>query len=94
MVAVTAKLDTCTTTGLTEADMANLIYPNPVYDEVSIKLGGKVKVSINNQEGKLVQQALLINNDKTLNVSELAKGLYTIVLEFDNKKIIQKLIKK
>ena len=72
------------------------LYPNPVNKLLIVthpQLSEIGTLQIFNQEGKLVQQALLINNDKTLNVSELAKGLYTIVLEFDNKKIIQKLIK-
>jgi hypothetical protein len=70
------------------------IYPNPVADHlfISAKSFAGAKIQILSVEG--VKQIEALGAEEGINVSKLKPGLYTIVIELNGKKIIEKFIKK
>lgn len=68
------------------------IYPNPASEKIFIK-GEKVSdVEIYSMDGR--KQNVVLNNDQSVNVSHLTKGVYVVKLKIKNEIIIRKLIIK
>lgn len=68
------------------------IYPNPTSDKVFIK-GGKVSsIEMYSADGKKLN--VMMNNDGTVNVSHLPKGMYVLQLKLKEKMITKKIIVK
>ena len=68
------------------------LYPNPVKDILYFSANGKVaKADIYDLNGRLVKAAAVSNN--SVNVSNLSKGVYFIVLHTDKGVIKEKFIK-
>ena len=68
------------------------LYPNPVKDVLYFSTSGKVtQAEIYDLNGRLVKTAAVFNN--SVNVSDLANGLYFIVLHTDKGVIKEKFIK-
>lgn len=70
------------------------VFPNPARDYINLNIpSGKTatRVEITNLEGRQVKQC--INQDKSLNVSDLNTGIYFITLYIDNQKSTRKLVK-
>jgi len=77
------------------------VYPNPVSDEVRIELpvstGGKILVSVFDYTGKQVLKKEILfssNQTSTLQVEQLAAGVYTIQLYRKDELYIGKIIKQ
>lgn len=74
-----------------------LVYPNPFKDEISLRLNNKLdsnlKIKIINNLGITVFSKLAPDKYKTLNLSNLANGVYYLTVE-DNNKALTKLIIK
>jgi len=80
------------------------MYPNPVVNEVTIELGvtkavSDMSIDVFNAEGKLVRKNLVMDLDLSpgskkykMNVSQMAKGVYSVHVNLDNDKIVKKLI--
>jgi len=71
------------------------IYPNPAKDKIFVN-GSKIENSnmkIYNSQGQLVLETLL-NDIRSIDISELSAGFYTIKIQNDNEIITRKLIKK
>lgn len=69
------------------------IYPNPAENMIRItSLQGKASYKIYNMEGRLIASGIINNN--TINVSQLVKAAYTLVIETDTDKYTHKFIKK
>ncbi len=71
------------------------IYPNPAKDKIFVN-GSKIENSnmkIYNSQGQLVLETLL-NGIRSIDISELSAGFYTIKIQNDNEIITRKLIKK
>ena len=69
-----------------------LLYPNPTKEFVRIKLPANVdlqKVELHDISGKLV---LSQNENKLVNVSALSAGLYLVTIEYQDSKVIKRLI--
>lgn len=67
------------------------IYPNPSIEEIQIQCNVTIKnIAIYNVFGKSM---LKTNNPNNINISQLAKGIYFVVIETDNGRGTQKLIK-
>lgn len=63
------------------------LYPNPVNNELNIKLPSSlsyIELSIYNQLGQEVWQKTIQSNSKTINVSEFTAGIYMIRLSTKN----------
>ena len=71
-----------------------LLYPNPTSDVLNIASASKseIKYSISNMLGQKLDAG--ISENQMLNVSHLAKGVYIIELNQDNKRVVKKFIKK
>jgi len=67
------------------------IYPNPTTGFVTIATLLQVDLSIYNSMGKLVLQK---NNAKQVDISNLSRGLYQMVLTYDGNKFTKKIIKQ
>ena len=71
------------------------IYPNPTYgNTVYFKVGAKTKIKAYNVLGKLVQTAIIDGNNKSMDITTLAKGIYILRVQTANEFITQKLIKR
>ncbi len=79
-----------------------IIYPNPAHDVVNGKVisgvTGRVKIHVYDMNGKLVYEAEIEKSDdsiiKTMNISSLASGMYTIQINIANRKtMVAKFIK-
>lgn len=91
------------TTGLGESEklileQSVLIYPNPASDKINIEIKGnfgKVQYSVYNTSGKIVQNGKIKDFSKTVDISNLERGVYIFELkDLENNKIgVQKIIK-
>jgi chitinase len=74
------------------------IYPNPVNDELAVNSGsdhkGWMKINLYDLSGKEVMQKLLDENIQTINVSDLAQGMYTCVISSNDKISVLKIVKQ
>ena len=71
------------------------IYPNPTYgNTVYFKVGAKTKIKAYNVLGKLVQTGIIDSNNKSMDITTLAKGIYILRVQTANEFITQKLIKR
>ncbi|SHE63143.1 T9SS type A sorting domain-containing protein [Chryseobacterium sp. OV279] len=80
------------TLGTRDVTVNNLvsIYPNPASEKVFIK-GDKVSdVEMYSMDGR--KQNVILNNDQSINVSHLTKGVYLLKLKIKNEVTTQKLI--
>ena len=71
------------------------IFPNPANDYVKFKLLSKTNISfieIINIQGILVNQQKIVNNQNTIDVSDLSVGMYIIKINTDNGYIMKKFI--
>jgi len=71
------------------------VYPNPAFGELFIKQDNNIasKGSIIDLEGKAMINFATENSEMVIDIHSLNAGLYFIILESDEKKIIQKFIK-
>lgn len=71
-----------------------LLYPNPTNDVLNISSASKseIKYSISTILGQKMDSG--ITKNQTVNVNHLAKGVYLIELNQDNKRVMKKFIKK
>ncbi len=79
---------------VSEEEESILIYPNPVENTLNFSTdlkNTKLKI-IDFQRGIYLE--LPINNDKSLDVSTLAPGIYAVVLEIEGQRITKKFVKK
>lgn len=70
------------------------VYPNPTDKFLSINYGaanGEVEVKMTNMLGQLVYSEK-INNDRTIDVSTLSKGIYTLIIQTDHAKAVHKIV--
>jgi hypothetical protein len=79
-----------------------IVYPNPAHDvttlSITSQVTGTVKIAIFDMNGRQVLAAQLEKPDvvatKTLNISSLASGMYTVQISIGNKKtMVTKFIK-
>jgi len=86
-------------TGISETSLSNniLIYPNPADNQVYIDLGsntpGNVTAMLFNAQGQLIKETLPGSTSvTTLNVQDLANGIYLLQAAIDNSIYQQKII--
>ncbi len=72
-----------------------LIYPVPVDDILNIKTSEKItNIKLKNYLGQTVLNKQINNNNTKININNLSKGLYLLVIELSSNKIITKKITK
>lgn len=71
-----------------------LIYSNPIKKQVSIKNAVLDRMTVYDTLGQLQKSFVFLNNSEshTINISELSKGIYFVVLENNNKTAKRKII--
>ncbi len=70
-------------------------YPNPTTDNLNIQLpntSDNAQIIISDISGKIIHQSTIKNHQTTIDLSNQAKGVYTIKLTIDNEIINQKII--
>ena len=87
----TVIVDTQLSTSEEEIEFS--IYPNPVLDILNIKFNGSFSYELIDITGKIIQSGSGSNN-LILNVSDVATGLYTIIISADQIKKTKKIIKQ
>ena len=69
------------------------IYPNPVRNTLSFETDASVeRLEMLDAMGRVIQTVILSGNERTVNVSQLSKGIYFAVFHTDRKKITKKII--
>jgi len=74
-----------------------LIYPNPVFNWINIKLGNSIdngRLSIHDLYGKIINQLDISGDTYILNVENISSGVYIITLEHNETIHKQKFIKE
>jgi hypothetical protein len=79
-----------------------IVYPNPAHDvttaRITSQVTGTVKITVYDMNGRQVLVTQTVKSDdvvnKTLNISSLASGMYTVQISIGNKKtMVTKFIK-
>lgn len=84
------------TVGIPESGLENRvqIYPNPAQDKLYFSSGQMIRrVQIFDQSGKLVRTREINNSNFSENISELANGLYFVLIQNNNTIVRKKFIK-
>jgi Subtilase family/Secretion system C-terminal sorting domain/SprB repeat len=76
------NVDVSAVAGVSENQLNFTIYPNPADEELMIQLdaSGTFNLTLIDNSGRIVQQQVLLNKNNTIDVSQLAAGIYTIKL--------------
>lgn len=92
---VTSACTAITTVGLDELTAKTTIYPNPASNQIIIEGSLGSYVSIFNQFGQLVIQTVLNSDQESIDISNLADGVYSVqILQTNDTQSIHKLIKQ
>lgn len=78
------------------------VFPNPLQDEIRLQIPasghGSCLVQLQDISGKLVRQKTvqLTNSvlSTTINIEDLSKGIYVLLVQYDNHKEVQKIVKQ
>jgi plastocyanin len=85
------------TVGISESNVNSiLLYPNPAKDEVKISLGkdseNQGRIFLIDQTGKIIIYRSIDNNEISLNVGGLPRGLYFVKILLNNQTITRRVI--
>ena len=79
----------------TENDLTSKIYPNPVRDQLMLKVNTPVKYALYNSLGVVLKRENnMQENQLVINTSNLTSGIYFIQLTAKEKTVIKKFIKQ
>ena len=82
--------------GITELEEYGIeIYPNPASDNITISfenIKSEVKIEILNLTGQVVLSETCNNLEYSIDLGDFEKGIYLIMLNFDNNSVKSKLI--
>ena len=82
------------TAGIEEFELNNFkAYPNPANNVLNVKYNGEANISIFNVIGKEIQSTN-VNQEKTINISNLTTGVYFLKISDGRATAIRKFIKK
>ncbi len=83
------------TVGIDELSAKTAIYPNPASNQITFEAMNGSRVSVYNQFGQLVKQAQLKSDLETMDISELAEGMYNLqFISVNGTRMNHKLIKQ
>ncbi|MBD3637480.1 MAG: T9SS type A sorting domain-containing protein [Crocinitomicaceae bacterium] len=63
------------------SDLDISVYPNPARNQFNVEASENTKLTIYDAQGKLVQVMDIFSSQKTVDVSDLSRGTYTLVFE-------------
>ncbi len=70
------------------------IYPNPATSTVFVETNGNAQVSIIDITGRIVKEVETTGNVTTISVDDINKGVYFIMVQDANNRIVEKLVVK
>ena len=93
----TVNVSLCT--GITELSNTSIsIYPNPAKDVINVMMDASIfnntTVELYDAIGKLVIAEKVVNNNTTIRIDNLAKGIYTIRVISEGKQLSRRIIKE
>lgn len=90
------KVFTTSTVDIKSNDIHNVfVYPNPTEGIVSIQLPSDVKQSvyhIYNTLGELIQEGIVTNSHKQIDMSQSPDGLYIMKIDVNDKQVIERIV--
>lgn len=90
----TSFSENCGSLGIADAELLGFsMYPNPIYDVVTISINEEAVYSIFNLNGQVLKNGKLSSGDNTLRTSQLSKGLYFLNIRTDSGFIFKKVMK-
>lgn len=88
---VTKMTNPTLTLSTLETNLESVLYPNPSYNSINLKLAASCSLGIFNSLGQLVLDLDLEKGNNTIDVSSLVEGIYFVSIEnlYSQKLIIQ-----
>jgi hypothetical protein len=84
------------TTGINQIEKISLIeiYPNPANNNLNIKISEKSNIEILNIEGQIIKSICAIDKATTIDLSDLASGMYFVKAKMENGIEVKKFVKE
>jgi len=70
------------------------VYPNPATSTVFVETNGNAQVSIIDMTGRVVKEMVITNNVSAINIEDINEGIYFIMIQNENNRIVEKLVVK
>ncbi len=70
------------------------VYPNPATSVVFVETNGNAQVSIIDITGRVVKEMKITDNVSTINIEDVNEGIYFIMIQNENNRIVEKLVVK
>ncbi len=94
---VVVKVEVTTPEGIgyeeIEATQFN-VYPNPATSTVFVETNGDAQVNIIDITGRCVKSVEITDNVSTINIEDINEGIYFIMIQNENNRVVEKLIVK
>ena len=73
---------------------SSILYPNPAENIIDLELSGPCLIEIVNLQGTLMKSINIKNNKAEINIAELAKGMYLLIVKTQDNIEVLKFIKE
>lgn len=70
------------------------VYPNPATSTVFVETNGNAQVSIIDMTGRVVKEMVITDNVSAINIEDINEGVYFIMIQNENNRIVEKLVVK
>lgn len=70
------------------------VYPNPATSTVFVETNGNAQVSIIDMTGRVVKEMVITDNVSAINIEDINEGVYFIMIQNENNRVVEKLVVK
>lgn len=70
------------------------VYPNPATSTIFVETNGNAQVSIIDMTGRVVKEMVITDNVSAINIEDINEGVYFIMIQNENNRIVEKLVVK
>ena len=70
------------------------VYPNPATSTIFVETNGNAQVSIIDMTGRVVKEMVITDNVSAINIEDINQGIYFIMIQNENNRIVEKLVVK
>lgn len=70
------------------------VYPNPATSTIFVETNGNAQVSIIDMTGRVVKEMVITDNISAINIEDINEGVYFIMIQNENNRIVEKLVVK
>lgn len=70
------------------------VYPNPATSTVFVETNGNAQVSIIDMTGRVVKEMVITDNVSAINIEDINEGIYFIMIQNENNRVVEKLVVK